>query len=224
MSSTNSTFVHYIAFRRKRRAHSLADRLEPIRAEWEKIFAEAQPEVQVRGVYSTVGFRADTDLLLWTISESPDALQRLVVRLQQSELGRQLVLSWAFMGVHRPAEFAPDHIPAFLRGVPPAKYISVYPFVRSPEWYLLPPPERGRMLKEHGALGKPFEDVLTNTTQAFGLTDYEWLLAFESDRLDRIVDMVRALRPAEARRYMKVEIPFIVGIRKDLGEALADLA
>jgi len=223
MSSSNSTFVHYTAFRRKKWAQPLAERLDAIRAEWEQILAGAQPEVAVRGIYSTVGFRADSDMLIWTISESPDALQRLVVRLRQSELGRSLQLSWAFMGVHRSAEFAPDHVPAFLRGVPPAKYISFYPFVRTPEWYVLPPQERGRMLKEHGALGKGFDDVLTNTTQAFGLTDFEWLLAFESDRLDRIVDMVRALRPAEARRYTKVEIPFIVGIRKELGEVLADL-
>ncbi|MFS8543137.1 MAG: chlorite dismutase family protein [Limnochordales bacterium] len=221
--AANSVFVHYTVFRRRDTGQLPAVQLPAARQEWEQILSEAEPEVQVRGVYSTVGFRADSDLMLWTISESPDALQRLTVRLRQSQLGRGLDLSWAFMGVHRPAEFAPDHIPAFMKGVPPARYISVYPFVRSEEWYLLPPADRGRMLREHGALGKDFGDVLANTTQAFGLTDFEWLLAFESDRLDRIVDMIRHLRAAEARRYTKVEIPFIVGIRKPVAEALADL-
>ncbi|HEY8418174.1 MAG TPA: hydrogen peroxide-dependent heme synthase [Limnochordales bacterium] len=224
MATTNSVFVHFTVFRRKQAGTPPADRLAACGQEWEQILSDAQPEVQVRGIYSTVGFRADSDLMLWTISESPDALQRLTVRLRRSEAGRNLELSWAFMGVHRPAEFAPDHVPAFLRGVPPARYISVYPFVRSEAWYLLPPAERGRMLREHGALGREFADVLTNTTQCFGLTDYEWLLAFEADRLDRIVDMIRHLRAAEARRYTKVEIPFIAGIRKSVADVLADLA
>ncbi|MBO8140615.1 MAG: chlorite dismutase family protein [Firmicutes bacterium] len=224
MTPTSSVFVHYTVFRRKENRLPLGERFTQACTEWEQILAAAQPEVQVRGIYSTVGFRADSDLMLWTISKSPDALQRLTVRLRASELGQGLDMSWAFMGVHRPAEFAPDHIPAFIKGTPPARYISVYPFVRREEWYLLPPAERGRLLREHGALGKDFGDVLTNTTQAFGLGDFEWLLAFESDRLERIVDMIRHLRAAEARRYTKVEIPFITGIRKPLTEVVADLA
>lgn len=79
------------------------------------------------------------------------------------------------------------------------------------------------MLREHGGLGRDYGDVATNTTQAFGLGDYEWILAFEADRLDRIVDMIRTLRSAAARRYTKHELPFITGIKKDLTAAVADL-
>lgn len=224
MTANTSVFVHYTVFRRREAGKPAGEHGAAARQQWAQILAQSEPEVRVRGVYSTVGFRADSDLMLWTISESPDALQRLTVRLRQTELGQNLDLTWAFMGVSRPAEFAPDHLPAFIKGTPPARYVSVYPFVRSEEWYLLPPQERGRMLREHGALGREFGDVLTNTTQAFGLTDFEWLLAFEADQLDRIVDMIRHLRAAEARRYTKVEIPFITGIRKPVEEALADLA
>ena len=124
----------------------------------------------------------------------------------------------------RPAEFTRDHAPAFVQGEAPRRFLCVYPFVRTPEWYLLPADERAGLLREHGEMGREFPDVLANTTSAFGINDWEWILAFEADDLGRIVDCIRRLREAEARKYTKVEIPFVTGIRKDVPEALADLA
>ena len=80
------------------------------------------------------------------------------------------------------------------------------------------------MLREHGEIGREFPDVLANTTSAFGLGDWEWILAFEADDLPRIVDCIRRLRAAEARRYTKEEIPFVTGIRKEFVDAVRDLA
>lgn len=127
------------------------------------------------------------------------------------------------MGMVRPAEFTDDHAPAFVRGEAPRMYLCVYPFVRTPEWYLLPREDRGRLLAEHGAMGREFPQVLANTTSAFGLGDWEWILAFETDDLDVLVDCVRRLRDSESRRYAKVEVPFVTGIRKSVGDALDDL-
>jgi chlorite dismutase len=127
------------------------------------------------------------------------------------------------MGVVKPAEFTADHAPAFVKGDPPKRYLNVYPFVRTAEWYLLPPDERAAMLREHGEVGRGFPDVLANTTSAFGINDWEWILAFEADALERIVDCLRALRSVEARRYTKLDIPFVTGIRKEVRAAFGDL-
>ncbi|MCR6679342.1 chlorite dismutase family protein, partial [Escherichia marmotae] len=78
-------------------------------------------------------------------------------------------------------------------------------------------------LREHGLLGREFPEILANTTSAFGLGDWEWILAFEAAELDRIVDCIRALRDTQARRFTKEEIPFVTGIRKDVAAALEDL-
>jgi peroxiredoxin len=180
--------------------------------------------VSVRGVYSTRGFRADTDLMLWLVASSPDALQDALVSFGRTRAGRELDVAWAFMGAVKPAEFTADHAPAFVKGEPPKRYLCAYPFVRTPEWYLLPPDERARLLREHGEIGREFPDVLANTTSAFGINDWEWILAFEADELDRIVDCIRRLRTAEARRFTKEEVPFVTGIRKDVRAAFADLA
>jgi peroxiredoxin len=190
--------------------------------EIENLFKE-WTDLTVRGVYSTAGFRADTDLMLWFVGPSPDAVQDALVAFRRTEAGRRLDPSWTFMGVVKPAEFTADHAPAFAKGEAPRKYLSVYPFVRTPEWYLLPPEERSVLLRDHGEIGREFPDVLANTTSAFGIGDWEWILAFEADELDRIVDCIRRLREAEARRFTKEEVPFVTGIRKDVRAVFEDL-
>lgn len=188
------------------------------------LLKEWSDRVTLRGAYSTVGLRADADLVLWLVAPTIELIQDLTVALRRTDLGRRLELAHAFTGIVRPAEFTRDHAPAFVRGEAPRRFLCVYPFVRTPEWYLLPPEERAGLLREHGEMGREFPDVLANTTSAFGINDWEWILAFEADDLGRIVDCIRRLREAEARRYTKVEIPFVTGIRKDVPEALADLA
>ena len=188
-----------------------------------ELFEGYEDRVATRGVYSTAGFRPDADLVVWWVSSSPDDLQDLFVELRRTRLGQALVPREAFLGLLRPAEFATDHLPAFAQGLAPKKYLCIYPFVRTPDWYLLPPEERGKLLRDHGLAGREFPEVLANTTSAFGLGDYEWILAFEADDLDRIVDLIRRLRATEARRYTKLEVPFFTGIRKSLAQVVADL-
>jgi chlorite dismutase len=127
------------------------------------------------------------------------------------------------MAVHRPAEFNQSHIPAFLAEEEPGQFVSVYPFVRTLEWYLLPEKERRSMLAEHGVMARDYPDVRSNTVAAFSLGDYEWMLAFEANELHRIVDLMRHLRGAQARRHTRLEIPFYTGRRKPMEELVAAL-
>ena len=188
-----------------------------------ELFEDFSDRIETRGVYSTAGFIATADIMFWLIASNPDDIQDLQVAFRRTQLGRALEQTHAFLGLVRPAEFAPDHQPAFVQGRPARKYVSVYPFVRTPQWYLLDPEERAVHLRAHGVLGREFPDVEPNTTSAFGLGDYEWILAFEADSLDRLVELIRHLRGNESRLYMKEETPFVTGIRKPLAEVIADL-
>ena len=179
--------------------------------------------VHLRGTYSLVGFRAEADLMFWLLADSADALQEALVALQHTRLGRSLTPWWTNIGVHREAEFNKGHVPAFYGGEDPQKYVCVYPFVRSLEWYLLEPADRAAQLREHGLMGRDYPDVRANTISAFALGDYEWLLSFEAKELTRIVDLMRHLRSAEARRHTREELPFLTGLRKPLADAVADL-
>ena len=175
----------------------------------------------VRGSYDVAGLRADADLMFWWHAPTVELVQEAYHRLRRTRLGRHLTPVWSVVGLHRPAEFNRGHVPAFLSGERARGYVSVYPFVRSYEWYLLPEDERRKMLRDHGLAARPYEDVRANTVSAFSLGDYEWVLAFEADELHRIVDLMRDLRATEARRHVREEVPFFTGPRVELG-ALVD--
>lgn len=180
--------------------------------------AEPTPGVTLRGVYDVSGLRADADLMVWLHGEQPDALQAALRGLRRTAELAPLTPVWNALGVHRPAEFSATHTPAFLRGAAPLRWLTVYPFVRSYEWYLLPVDERRAMLGEHGRKGREFPQVLSNTVASFALGDYEWILALEADDLVDLVDLMRHLRGTKARRHVREEVPFFTGRLVDLDE------
>ncbi len=177
-------------------------------------------DVVIRGWYDVAGLRADADLMVWWHAPTSEALQDAYHALRRSELGRHLQPVWSQLALHRPAEFNKGHVPAFMQDEEPKAHLCVYPFVRSYEWYLLPEEERRTMLVEHGMLARPYPDVRANTVSSFALGDYEWMLAFEADELHRIVDLMRELRGAAARRHTREEVPFYTGRRRELVEIL----
>ena len=181
--------------------------------------AEDLPDgVTLRGVYDVSGMRADADVLLWLHGEDPAALQAQARRLRRTTELSPLGASWSAMGVHRPAEFSANHGPAYMRGTEPLEWLTVYPFVRSYEWYLLPTEERRAMLGEHGRKGREYPSVQSNTVASFALGDYEWILALEAAELTELVDLMRYLRETEARRHVREEVPFFTGRLLELDE------
>lgn len=174
--------------------------------------------VTLRGFYDVSGFRYDGDVLVWVHGEDPEALQAAVRDIRRTGLFAELELVWQVAGVHVAAEFNDRHMPAFMMGKAPEKWITIYPFVRSYEWYLLPEEERSVMLRDHGMLGAQFKQVLANTVASFGISDYEWMLSFEAPELIQLVDMMRALRYTEARLHVREEVPFYTGRRIEAAE------
>ena len=194
-------------------------------AEVEDLVAElAGKGLVVRGFYDVSGLRADADLMVWWHAPAVETVQEAYHRLRRTTLGRSLRPVWSAVGLHRPAEFNKGHVPAFMAGEEPRGYVCLYPFVRSYDWYLLPEEERRALLVEHGMAGRRYPDVRANTVAAFALGDYEWLLAFESDELHRIVDLMRDLRATDARRHVRVETPFFTGPRVPLSELVLALS
>jgi hydrogen peroxide-dependent heme synthase len=180
--------------------------------------------VVVRGVYDLAGMRADADFMVWWHADNVEALQAAYSELRRNTaIGQASTPVWSQVALHRPAEFNKSHVPAFLAGEDPKRYICVYPFVRSLDWYLLPDEDRRQMLADHGKAARGYPDVRANTVPAFALGDYEWILAFEADALDRIVDLMRHLRATEARRHVREEIPFYTGPRVAPADLVATL-
>ncbi len=200
----------------------------------------------LRGAYSLAGLRHDADLLLWLHGPDLGAAQELAVELRKSDLGSYLENVYTYTGLVPVSRYAPEHRPAFVKGEPPRAYLSIYPFTKTPEWYLLPFEERRRLMAEHGRMGQahsalpetPHDDspdadraptrgirgaVLANTVHSFGLGDQEFVVAFESDDPAALERMVEDLRAAEVRRYTASDIPIFLGRRGEVRRVLDDL-
>ena len=172
--------------------------------------------VTLRGLYDVSGLRADADLMIWLTGPDPADLQAAYRTLRRA-FGFPIA-TWNALGVHREAEFTRAHAPAFLRGLPPKAWVTVYPFVRSYDWYLLPEEDRRAMLADHGRKGAEYPGVQANTVASFALGDYEWILALEADDPLELVDLMRHLRNTQARMHVREEVPFFTGRRIDPSE------
>ena len=191
----------------------------PLPAERDQIIDELEEalgtiDMTIRGWYDVAGYRADADVMVWWHGDSPEKLQDAYHQVMNSGLPLEGV--WSAMSVSMASEFNKQHIPGFLIESEAPKYAAVYPFVRSYDWYFMDPKERARILRNHGAAGTTYKDVVASTLAAFALGDYEWIVCAEADELDRIVQMMRDFRNTEARLYIRQDTPFFTGPRVSL--------
>jgi peroxiredoxin len=184
--------------------------------------AKHESAVRLRGAYSTAGLSAGVDLILWVVADEPEAFQNLATDLRRRPIGAALELRHAYLGVGSASQYDPNHGPAFLRGLPPKRYLSVYPFTKTPAWYLLPFEQRRELMVEHGKMGAEFPTILTNTVSSFGIADQEFVVALEDDDPAVLVKMVQRLRAAKVREYTQADTPIFLGLRKETGAALED--
>ena len=186
------------------------------------LFDKHREQVELRGAYSTTGLTAGADLILWVVADDVEAFQQLAAELHRSPFGEALTLKQAYLGVASMSQYDPNHGPAFLKGISPKRYLSVYPFTKTPSWYLLSFEQRRDLMIEHGRMGNEFPSILTNTVNSFGIADQEFVVALEDDDPGVLVKMVQRLRAAAVREYTAVDTPIFLGLRKDLSAALTD--
>lgn len=180
--------------------------------------------VMVMG-YSTVGTRGDCDFMLWRISYSLETIQQLTAKLLATKLGQYLHTPYAYLAMTKRSVYVdkinPEHEEQRLRIIPgKMKYLFVYPFVKTPEWYLLTKHARQGMMDEHIEVGTKFPSVKLNTTYSFGLDDPEFVVAFETDKPEDFLDLVMELRETQGRLYTLRDTPIFTCIRKDHAEVL----
>jgi chlorite dismutase len=176
--------------------------------------------VALRGAYSTAGLSAGVDLILWIVADTADLFRQLATDLQQTGFGRAFTFRHIYLGVASMSQYDPTHGPAFLKGLEPKRFLSVYPFVKTPNWYLLPYEERRDLMVEHGRMGNEFPSILTNTVNSFGIADQEFIVALEDDDPAELVKMVQRLRAAKVREYTAIDTPIFLGEKLPLEEAL----
>lgn len=178
--------------------------------------------------YTTVGIRSDTDLMLWRISYDLDAFQRMTTKLLLTGLGSYLASAYSYLAVAKRSTYVdkldPSHPADRARIVPgKSKYLFVYPFVKTRDWYRMTQAARQGMMDEHIAVGSKYRSVKLNTTYSFGLDDQEFVVAFETDAPGDFLDLVMELRGTEASRFTMRDTPAFTCLARSLDEALDSL-
>ncbi len=192
-------------------------------------FCEAAARAEHRlmqHAYSTIGLRAEGDLLLWRMSERLEEVEETAADLLASGIGRWLAPAHSFVGLTRPSQYVkrPTAQEQSLFSGERSRYLVVYPFVKSVDWYLTPLEERKEVMAGHMRVGHRYPQVRQLLAYSFGLDDQEFVVAYETDDLVAFQDLVRDLRETESRRSTVRDTPVLTGIHRPLGEVLALLS
>jgi chlorite dismutase len=188
--------------------------------------AERSAERLMQHAYSTIGLRAQGDLLLWRMAERIEEIEDTAADLLSSGIGRWLSPALSMIGLIRPSQYVkrPSSQEQSLFSGERSRYLVVYPFVKSVEWYLTPAEERQEVMKGHMRVGHRYPQVRQLLAYSFGLDDQEFIVAYETDDLVAFQDLVRELRETESRRSTVRDTPIVTGIHRPLGEILRRLS
>jgi chlorite dismutase len=175
--------------------------------------------------YSTLGFRPETDFFLWRISYRLEDFEEMSAALNRTKLGSYLTMPTSYLSQSKRSTYVdklnPEHENQRAKIQPGKyKYLFIYPFVKTREWYLLSKEDRQKMMDEHIMVGNKFPSVKLNTTYSFGLDDQEFVVAFESDYPSDFVDLVMALRETQGSRYTLRDTPIFTGVRRSVEDTL----
>ena len=171
--------------------------------------------------FSTVGTRGDADMMLLTQATNLERIHEFHVVLAQSGLMKWCEQPYSFLALTKESEYSDES----RLEVRPAKgkYLFVYPFVKTRDWYLLDADERWRIMQEHIKVGREYPTIDLNTSYSFGLDDQEFVVAFETDEPAAFLDLVQRLRTTESSRYTKRDTPTFTCVSTSVERALAAL-
>lgn len=177
--------------------------------------------------YGLVGLRGDCDFLLWQVAEDLDSLMALQTALNRTDLGAYLTLPYSYLAMTRrsiyefPAD--PDQPSRLVIRPSGARYLFVYPFIKTRAWYMLPLAERQAMMDEHVRIGRRYPSIRLNTTYSYGLDDQEFVVAFEGDNPAEFLDLVMELRESKASSYTLRDTPTFTCVQMSLWDMLDTL-
>ena len=174
--------------------------------------------------YSTLGLRSDADFLFWFAAKSIEEIQSAISKLYLTVFGKYIIPTQTYLSCTRPSIYArKGRIISFVAGNESKKYVIVYPFTKTREWYLLPKEERQKMMDEHIDVSQKYPDMVLNTTYSFGIDDQDFMLAFETDELRDFQDLIMELRETRVSTYVKVDTPMIPCVKKEILPLIASL-
>ncbi len=183
----------------------------------------AAASVEIFQVYPT---NMKGDILIWCALEADDpktAEKFFTLFSQATNPCRHLIEPvFTLWGFTKPSQYtktrSTQEIDPFSKKRKP--YLVIYPFSKTPEWYLMSREARQGMMNEHIKIGKQYPEIKQLLLYSVGLQDQEFVVVYETDDLTQFSDLVYELRDTEARRYTLLDTPVITAIYHPSKETL----
>ena len=191
------------------------------------LFGAAAAAAELEGVrsisYSSIGLEPGVDLLFWRMAPSVDALESAAAALLRAGLGPWLTVRHSLVGRIGPSQYVrkPTEQEQSLFAGDRSRYLVVYPFTKSTDWYLLSKESRQGVMNEHMRVGHDYPTIRQALAYSFGLDSQDFVVAYETDDLVAFSDLVRALRATESRRSTVSDTPILLGVHRPMDEILA---
>ena len=174
--------------------------------------------------YSTLGLRDDAEFLFWFAAETVEEIQNVISKLYLTVFGKYIIPSRVYLSCTRPSVYArKGRTLSFVAGEEPRKFVIVYPFTKTREWYLLPQAQRQKMMDQHIDVSEKYPQVILNTTYSFGISDQDFMLAFECDNLRDFQNLIMELRQTKVSAYVAVDTPMITCVKQDIVPLITSL-
>lgn len=194
------------------------------KSEFQNVFAQYNEDMLLFS-YSLVGFDSKADLMFWRIGNSLDLIQDMTAKLYRTNLGSFLETTDNYLSVTKKRMFISlvensnledrFHIVAGEK-----KYHFVYPCAKHSDWYAKSGDERDLLVEENFMVGKKFENIKIHLTHAFGFSEQEFIISFETDEPKDFLALAEELRQTPASKFTLRGMPVYTCRQRPLMECL----
>ncbi|CAN5461345.1 MAG: chlorite dismutase family protein [Acidobacteriota bacterium] len=175
--------------------------------------------------YSLVGFDSKADLMFWRIGNSLDLIQDMTAKLYRTSLGSYLQTADNYLSVTKKMMFvsegaSPNGQDRFRVTAGSGKYHFVYPCAKHADWFEKTGDERDALIEENYMVGKKFQNIKIHLTHAFGFSEQEYLISFETDEPKDFLALAEELRQTPASKFTLRGMPVYTCRQRSLAECL----
>jgi chlorite dismutase len=174
----------------------------------------------VTNAYATVGLKANTTILLWFQADALDTIQNFLNTLLHTDLGKYLAVSYTLFGMARPTQYSEKSTGHLQTNRKSGKYLTIYPFNKTKEWYMLDFDARRKLMGGHVSVGKKYSQIEQVLLYSYGIDDNEFIVSYEMDDLSAFQSLVMELRSDKVRAYTQKDTPIFTCVYKTQEEVL----
>jgi chlorite dismutase len=171
--------------------------------------------------YSLVGFDSKADLMFWRVGTSLDLVQEMTAKLYRTNLGNYLETADNYLSVTKKRMFVADSVEdRFHINAGEKKYLFLYPCAKSRDWFSMTEAERDALIEENFMVGKKFPNIKIHLTHAFGFSEQEYIVSFETDEPRDFLSLAEELRESPASKFTVRGMPVYTCRQRPLNECL----